>query len=145
MRFPIVGSMALTLCLVSPAHAQERPLSVEHLTDNVKVRLVAAKSSRARPGLSLQVRFRPADAEAGREVHVRLPAYNHTPLVRTLVVVILSCVEWTGERGLDAWYEPTRAEAVFSIPREQGAGYLEKLYLVSLRPLGAEDGSARTD
>jgi hypothetical protein len=115
----------------------DEPLKETDLTDNVKVRLVAARRGETRT-VPLIAKFVTLDKEK-REILVQFPShasYVATPHERTLMNLVEAGVGGCGPGSGPEW---TKAEVqvVFSIPKGGVDGLnrkdYEKCYLVSLK------------
>ncbi len=141
--------MRLTVCVVLLAiavllvrthaqrplgHTDTRRVTVHDLSDNIRVRLIAAKISKSR-GQYLQILVVRLDGagETGR-LGFRFPAHSHTPHEATLAAIVKSCVRWDEPKDRHEWHQATN-RAVFSIPKDaqQPIADFEKWTLVSLQ------------
>ena len=141
MRLTVcVALIAIAVFLVrSPAQqpldgTDTHRVTVHDLSDNIRVRLVAAKISKTR-GQYLEidlVRLGGAD-ETGRLV-VRFPSHSHTPHVATLRAIVRSCVNWNEPRNAHESHQAA-TKVVFSIPKDTQWDHtdFEKWWLVSLQ------------
>lgn len=141
--------MRLTVCVVllaiavllvrthaqqPPDHTDTRRVTLHDLSDNIRVRLVAAKISKTR-GQYLEidlVRLSGA-GETGRIV-VNFQSHSNTPHVATLRAIVNSCVTWNEPQNTHEWHQ-ARKRAVFSIPKDTQGSLtdFEKWWLVSLQ------------
>jgi hypothetical protein len=114
---------------IAPLQAAE-PILTKDITDNVRVRLVAAKISETR-GQNLMVQFVTLD-DRKKEIVVTFPGHSHTTHETTLMNAARSCVEWTDQQR--DWQQ-AKLDAVFSIPKDT-QGYVTdftRWYLVSIK------------
>ena len=126
---------AVALGFSPRAHAEEKPVRAHDLKDNVRVRLVAARTSETR-GQNLIAKVETREEEP-KTILIRFPAHGFTAHEQTLWAVIQSCVEWD-KQDENGWSR-VEAEAIFSMPKDGAKretkpySDLEKCYLVSLR------------
>lgn len=141
--------MRLTVCVVTFAiavflvrtHAQRplddtdtRRVTVHDPSDNIRVRLVAAKISKSR-GQYLQILVVRLDGAGETErLGFRFPAHSHTPHVATLAAIVKSCVKWDEPQDRHEWHQATN-RAVFFVSKDarQPFADFEKWTLVSLQ------------
>ena len=141
--------MRLTVCVVtfaiavflvrahaqkSPDHIDTRRETLEDLSDNIRVRLVAAKISKSR-GQYLEILVVRLDGAGETErLGFRFPAHSHTPHEATLAAIVKSCVTLNEPKFRYEWQQTTN-RAVFLIPKDaqQGFANFEKWRLVSLQ------------
>jgi hypothetical protein len=135
MRYIACLAMGLVLLVIGPVRADDKPVLVRDLKENVRAVLVGARHSKTR-GRYLIVRLKTVEKEP-KVIHVAFPAHSFTTHEQTLRAAVLACVDLTN-RDADGW-SPAEAEAIFSVPRDDAKGppgrysRLERCCLLSLR------------
>ncbi len=141
MRFTVcVVLLAIAVFLVR-SHAQQpldgadtHRVTVHYLSDNIRVRLVAAKISKTRGQyLEIDLVQLSGAGETGRLV-VWFPSFCHTTHVATLRAIVGSCAIWNEPQNSHEWRQATK-RAVFSIPKatQWALTDFEKWWLVSFQ------------
>ncbi len=116
MRF-----LALAILLwTSVAGAEDNQILADHIADNRKVRLLAAKIS-IRSGQNLDAKFVELGSQSNEEFVVTFPSHSHTTHEVTLMSIIDSCVDWKSPMDSYTWHDAT-CNAIFSVPKDAG-GY----------------------
>lgn len=144
-RWIFVSALLADLMLLGPPVGADEPLLAGDLNDNVRARLVSARTSESR-GQYLVAVFRTVKEKEPRTIVVRFPAHSFTPHEQTLRAVIESCCPRRGERHAE---RPAVVEATFSIPdaaawRKLGqAEGLRRCVLLNIRLAGEKAGRAR--
>ena len=141
MRLTVcVVLLAITVVLVR-THAQQPPdradtrrVTLNDLSDNIRVRLVAAKISKTRGQYLIIELARISGAGETERIGVHFPSHSHTPHVATLRAIVNSCVKWNEPKDRHEWHQ-TMKRAVFSVPNdtEWDLTDFEKWWLVSLQ------------
>ena len=135
-----VVTLAIAVLLVS-AHAQQSPdhtdtrrVTLKDLSDNIRLRLVAAKISRTRGQYLMIELARISGVGETERIGVHFPSHSHTPHVATLRAIVNSCVKWNKPKDRHEWHQATK-RAVFSAPNdsEWDLTDFEKWWLVSLQ------------
>ena len=141
MRLTVcVAIFAIAVFLVR-THAQQsldntdtRRVTLNDLSDNIRVRLVAAKISKTRGQyLEIELVQLSGAGETGR-IFVKFRSHSHTPHVATLRAIVRSCVNWNDPQSKYEWHQAT-TKAVFSIPKDTQWDLtdFEKWWLVSFQ------------
>ena len=139
----LIPTLYIAACAATPVTALAGPPLTDKIVGNVKVQLVAAKTSETR-GQYLVARFKTVDEPEVREIEVRFPSHSFKTHETTLRNLVHSCTA----RGrplpnqpqplypANTWIEAT-VDAFFSIPKDGAtsgaAGSLDNCYFLSFQ------------
>jgi len=116
MRFLVL----VILLWAATANAEDKRVLADHISDNRKVQLVAAKIS-IRRGQNLDAKFIELGSQSNQEFVVTFPSHSHTTYEVTLMSIIDSCVDWKAPMDPYTWHDAT-CDVAFSVPKDAG-GY----------------------
>ncbi|OAI49937.1 hypothetical protein AYO44_18160 [Planctomycetaceae bacterium SCGC AG-212-F19] len=132
----LIWLLALGLT-VTPASlvAAAEPVLAKDLTDNVRVRVVAARIGETR-GQNLMVRLVRVD-DPQNEAVVTFPSHSHTPHELTLMNFVRFATAWDRDKDAHEW-QPMTADVVLSVPKDATGRVTDysRWFLVSIKARG---------
>jgi hypothetical protein len=127
--------LAVLFCATVTA-AEDKRVLAKDITDNRKVRLIAAQISTTR-GQNLMAKFVDSDSKTNQEFIVRFPSHSHTTHEVTLMRIVESCVDWSAPKDRYEWHDAT-CEVTFSVPKDAGgyhgeSEHYDRWFLLSIK------------